>query len=535
MEIRDHPVLRSVIRFDSTPLNKAYYTEEGYLVDSPILTSVGIFEYANPDGSIRRELRVPSEVFNKESLASYRGKPIIMTHDAGLVDKNNVHDASIGTILSDGYRDGADVRAKIVIHDTDEMKRRGFKELSLGYNLDLDETPGIYNGERYDAIQRNIRINHLALVREARAGDQARLNIDSKDGETLTGGRKLMSKRIRNARRADEALTPEELKKAIEWYKANRDTFENKDADDVQTEESKIEDKIANIRDNHPVEAKKEVAVEEVPEMPAKKPIPAKEPAKKPVVAKEEVEEEVMDADDEPVEEEEYVEFEQDADEVIRDQDKDIKTLLDIIDTLLAEKAFDEADPVVKEEEEEEFVTDGDDWEEKENCDADDDDIPNIEGFNEIPEDEATEADKEIHEDEDGEEEEEIDIMKYEDNPRMNADSVDKIIRERIKLGMLGRALNLDGLENMSVLKAKKTIIKAVRPSVRLDGKSYAYINAMYKCAADDIKKGQRKDTNYQRKQMFNKDSAMKRDENTPESARQRMIERRQNKKEENK
>ena len=97
---------------------------------------------------------------------------------------------------------------------------------------------------------------------------------------------------------------------------------------------------------------------------------------------------------------------------------------------------------------------------------------------------------------------------------------------------MLGRALNLDGLENMSVLKAKKTIIKAVRPSVRLDGKSYAYINAMYKCASDDIKKGQRKSTNDQRKQMFNKDSAIKRDENTPEMARQRMIDRRQNKKE---
>lgn len=544
MEIRDHPVLRNVIRFDSTPLNKAYYTEEGYLVDSPILTSVGIFEYANPDGSVRRELRVPSEVFDKESLASYRGKPVIMTHDAGLVDKNNVHEASIGTILSDGYRDGNDVRAKIVIHDTDEMKRRGFKELSLGYNLDLDETPGVYNGEHYDAIQRNIRINHLALVREARAGDQARLNIDAKDGETLIGGRKLMSKRIRKARRADEALTPEELKKAIEWYKANRDTFE-KDADDVQTEESKIEDKIANIRDNHPVEAEKKEAV--VEEVPAKKPVqkPVQKPTQKPAPAKKEVvEEEVMDEDEDVVPEEENTEeFEKDADEVIRDQDKDIKTLLDIIDTLLAEKAFDEAEPEVKgkKEEEEELAFDEDDVLEEEemvdeeNMDADDDDIPTIEGFNEIPEDEATTGDAELNEDEDEDEDEEVDIMKYEEKPRMNADSVDRIIRERIKLGMVGRALNLDGLENMSVLKAKKTIIKAVRPSVRLDGKSYAYINAMYKCAADDIKKGQRKGTNDQRRKMFNKDSAIKRDEITPEIARQRMIDRRQNKKEEKK
>ena len=71
------------IRLDSIPLDKTYYTEEGYLVDHPILTSCGIFEYANPDGSIRRELRLPEEVFNDKSLESYEGKPIIVTHDAG--------------------------------------------------------------------------------------------------------------------------------------------------------------------------------------------------------------------------------------------------------------------------------------------------------------------------------------------------------------------------------------------------------------------------------------------------------------------
>ena len=53
--------------------------------------------------------------------------------------------------------------------------------MSLGYNLDLEETPGVWEGQPYDVIQRNIVINHLALVMEARAGDQARLNIDGRD------------------------------------------------------------------------------------------------------------------------------------------------------------------------------------------------------------------------------------------------------------------------------------------------------------------------------------------------------------------
>lgn len=173
--------LTRVYRLDSLPLNRATYTEEGYLEDTPILTSTGIFEYTNPDGTIRRELRLPEEVFKPESLASYRGKPICITHDAGLITKDNVHENAVGTILSDGFQDGDAVRAKIIIHDTDEMKSSGLKELSLGYNLDLDETPGVWEGQPYDAIQRNIFINHLALVLEARAGEQARLNIDDRD------------------------------------------------------------------------------------------------------------------------------------------------------------------------------------------------------------------------------------------------------------------------------------------------------------------------------------------------------------------
>ena len=88
------------------------------------------------------ELRLPEIVFAPESLESYEGKPIIITHDAGTVDKNNVDREHIGTILSKGYQDGENVRCKIVIHSTDSMKRSGLRELSLGYSLDLDRDPG---------------------------------------------------------------------------------------------------------------------------------------------------------------------------------------------------------------------------------------------------------------------------------------------------------------------------------------------------------------------------------------------------------
>ncbi|MBG3014860.1 DUF2213 domain-containing protein, partial [Proteus mirabilis] len=60
-------------------------------------------------------------------------------------------------------------------------------ELSPGYRCIYDFTPGEFNGERYDAIQRHIRANHLALVDEGRTGadvavqDHSVITIDTKE------------------------------------------------------------------------------------------------------------------------------------------------------------------------------------------------------------------------------------------------------------------------------------------------------------------------------------------------------------------
>lgn len=479
------PTLTKVIRLDSLPLGQTYFTPEGYLRDRPILTTTGIFEYLNSDGSVRRELRLPDEVFAPESLASYQGKPIIITHDAGLVTTDNVHEEQIGTILTEGYRNGNDVRAEIVIHDTDAMKDCGLKELSLGYNLDLDETPGEWNGQHYDAIQRNIRINHLALVREARAGETARLNIDSRDNNFILKGGKAMSKKTNtSARRADGVLSPEELEKAIEEYKARR-------AARKADEDEPVEDKVVSTEPGAGEPAKADTD-------------PAEDPAAEEGSSVEEQVEQVKDrknrrdsqADPETVEE---------ANDVIVKQDEDIEVLLNIIDTLLAKREFN--------------ATKKSDAEEKaieeiakviENKDESDDDL----------------EDKPVAQDGD-------DCGDKKPSPAVNADSVDAIIRQRVKIGMIGRTLNMDGLEDMNIYSAKKAIIKAVRPGVRLDGRSNTFIDAMFECACDEVKARPAKDTGYQKKQMFNRDGRDPQTESDSAlSARERMIARQKNKKE---
>ena len=435
-----------VQRFDSLPLDATYFTDEGYLVDRPIVTSVGIFVYHNPDGSERRELRLPEEVFAEKSLASYKGKPIIITHDAGYVDTENVQEEGIGTILSNGYRDGNDVRAEIVIHDVDSVKRSGMRELSCGYNLRLDETPGVWEGQPYDAVQRDIEINHLALVNKARAGEQARLNMDGQGRDYLKGVKLNMDKK----KRTDGAPTPEELAAAVEAFKTRR---ANRSGAAQDGGAGGVEPPVQGATDNDPASQDKPDSVQLVKDRRDRR-----------------------DADGDPADM-------PGAMGVIAQQDEDIDTLLGVIDALKAAASTPGA------------AKDGAD------CEG------NLDDGDEEPDEDNPPADGE---------------------KKTNTDSANDF-RELLRVVRVGDRLNMDGLETMSVKDAKKAIIGKVMPKMRLDGRSSAYINAVFDIAVTQIKDG--KDTNYQRRQMMHGDGAAPAKQTSSASeARQRMIDRRMNK-----
>ena len=160
-------------RYDTVTL-QAVQTDEGFYNDSPVIGRTGILIYRNADGTERREYRPPEEAFNDDSLKSIRGKPVTLGHH-GMVTADNIGNAkAVGTVLSAARKDGNTIRADVVIYNLDTTDR----ELSCGYTTELDETAGVTpEGEHYDAVQRNIRYNHLAIVTRGRAG-VARLNLD---------------------------------------------------------------------------------------------------------------------------------------------------------------------------------------------------------------------------------------------------------------------------------------------------------------------------------------------------------------------
>lgn len=167
-------------RIDTGTLRPAKRTPTGLRADAHI-TRTGVFKYRNPDGSQRLELRDDPEVHDPDSLASFAGVPVTDDHPAAPLDPSNAAAHARGAVGENVRRDGDRVAASITVYDAALIARmdRGKVEVSCGYSCDLDETPGVHpRYGRYDAVQRNIRGNHVAIVDVGRAGPEVRVRMD---------------------------------------------------------------------------------------------------------------------------------------------------------------------------------------------------------------------------------------------------------------------------------------------------------------------------------------------------------------------
>jgi len=177
-------------------------TTEGFLIGRAIVTCVGVFNYRNTDGSITRELRLPEEVFDMTSLETLKLKPLTEDHPTEMVTSENVKTYQVGNLGGNpsrtvqdrnwnGYTepedltDGFHVAVDMVVQEAGAIQSvlQGKAALSMGYNCDLEqaEPDAVWCGQAYDKIQRRIRYNHCAIVDSARAGDAAKIRLDSAD------------------------------------------------------------------------------------------------------------------------------------------------------------------------------------------------------------------------------------------------------------------------------------------------------------------------------------------------------------------
>lgn len=160
---------------------KATLTPEGYLSGEAIATRTGVFTYHMPDGSVQRQLRHPDDVLNQDSLLTLRLKPVTDEHPLEMLNVDNAQKYSVGFTGDNVRVDGGNVGITFSVTNKDTILKvvgKKARELSLGYNLDLIDEAGIFEGEAYTHRQTNIRYNHLAIVPKGRAGSVARINMD---------------------------------------------------------------------------------------------------------------------------------------------------------------------------------------------------------------------------------------------------------------------------------------------------------------------------------------------------------------------
>ena len=170
----------SVIRVDKSELLRVERTPEGYLRGDAVVTRTGVFRYINADGSDRYELRHPDDILSADSLDTLSGLPITIDHPTELVNADNAAALSVGLTGDRARVDGQNIAARINVTHVNGVKAvdDGFRELSLGYKVELVREDGVYNGQSYTHRQTNVRYNHLALVPRARVGAIARINLD---------------------------------------------------------------------------------------------------------------------------------------------------------------------------------------------------------------------------------------------------------------------------------------------------------------------------------------------------------------------
>lgn len=168
-------------------ITKRTYTDEGFLTVPGRVARTGIQQYLASElglhdrkpNEIINVYRPADEVFNVDSLASYEASDVTLEHPSEMVNADNYNATSVGVVHGVAVKDDDFVLANLIIKSKDavEAVESGKVQLSAGYTALYVPEKGTCDstGESYEFVQRDIKINHIAICNRARAGAQARL------------------------------------------------------------------------------------------------------------------------------------------------------------------------------------------------------------------------------------------------------------------------------------------------------------------------------------------------------------------------
>lgn len=127
-----------------------------------------------PD-KIYRLLRDPKEI--EKGAATSHNVPLLSKHVPHSADAHD-GEITVGTVGSDAVYEHPYLYNSLAVWSREgrNYAEGDQKELSSAYAYDADMTPGEFEGEPYDGVMRNLKWNHVCLVKKGRAGSDIALD-----------------------------------------------------------------------------------------------------------------------------------------------------------------------------------------------------------------------------------------------------------------------------------------------------------------------------------------------------------------------
>ncbi|MBC1935187.1 DUF2213 domain-containing protein [Listeria grandensis] len=254
-----------VQRYDISVITDSNMTEtaEGYLTVRAPVTKPGVFPYMRGDG-VKMEAKLPDELFSASVLHSLNAKPVTDDHPAELVTSANYHKYYKGMTHTDAAVIDNKLFVSFTITDSEMIQKvkNGKRELSLGFSADIKDESGTYNGIKYDSVQRNMQINHLAIVDKGRVGSEASIRGDSaafmidSAGINKQGGNNNMAKLVLDSKEyeVDSAVKSRidalEAQLAAEKFKSDSIDTITGERDGYKTKLETAESELATLKDS---------------------------------------------------------------------------------------------------------------------------------------------------------------------------------------------------------------------------------------------------------------------------------------------
>ncbi len=194
------------------------------LVKGCPISSFGLFDYSagqlglpGDPNRIVKVYRPESAVSDPAAIESFKNVPLINDHEmlsGFLGDKGTTAPEEYGIdgiLTSNVYYEAPWMRGdlKVFTRKLQEALQSGKKDLSLGYTCDFEIKPGVWNGQPYEAIQTNMRGNHIALVDEGRVPGARVLDglcFDSLSFNFKPSNKDDQSMKIKDKKAFDDAL-----------------------------------------------------------------------------------------------------------------------------------------------------------------------------------------------------------------------------------------------------------------------------------------------------------------------------------------